>query len=135
MPAGQCVRTDWPEIPLDAQIDSSWSRDHSQARMVRQYEAHHSLPEPKFTVTGCSRLPHSAQRACAQGADCLRFSAGDLYNFFGDIFRRQDKIDAPARDCALRHVRLTRRTRLLGDGNPPYFLDTAQCRSPVAVIA
>ena len=63
MPAGQCVRTDWPEIPLDAQIDSSWSREHRQVRLIRQHEAHHSPPEQKFTVTECSRLPHAAQLA------------------------------------------------------------------------
>src|SRR5664279_1484891 len=72
------------------------------------------------------------------GKRCMPSSglnARNPYDFFGDIFQGQDKIDTPTFNCAIGHVWLFRCTRLLRDGNAANFPDAAQRRRPVTIEA
>ena len=55
----------------------------------------------------------------------LDFSVRDSHDFFRNILWRQDKINTPTGNGALRHIGLTRRIKLLRDSNTTYLLNAA----------
>lgn len=60
---------------------------------------------------------------------------GNAHDFLGDIFWRQNEIDAPTVNGALGHVGLARGIQFLCDGNVAHLLDAAQCYSCVTIVA
>ena len=103
------------------------------------------------------RLPAGAfrQRNCEQGKIATGEPAGpsgtlgirqllvhsrlirlrDSYYFFGDFFRRKNKINTPACDSTLRHIGLSGCIRFLRDRYPSDFLYSAQRFRTIAVIS
>ena len=84
----------------------------------------------------CRRvIKHGLTAPEANRSPHRRLGMRNFYNLFSNLFRRKNEINAPAGNCALGHVRLRGGIQLLRDRDSACFLDAAQRRRSIAIIA